>query len=169
MSERTANTQFGRDDFIPMSLWSKDHWSTLAYIETKLVDDGGKCTVKFDARMRQNRRNYRVLIGQRMSGTGAIPMSVDHGTRLNDGTYLPNHDDWNCLQDMQAAGLFEGDVDDWDRGMALKLTDAGRFLAAALRQHKAAGGTFSTFKGDNTFIISPSEQCLNSTSSNEKS
>lgn len=38
------------DSYIPMNMWSKDHWTTLAYIGFQ---------VGRDARMRSNRRNFR--------------------------------------------------------------------------------------------------------------
>ncbi len=43
---------------VPVELWSKDHWSTLAYIETVMVEHGGRFEVGWDPRMRQNRRNF---------------------------------------------------------------------------------------------------------------
>jgi hypothetical protein len=80
---------------VPSVLWGRDHWSTLAYIETKLVDSDGYA-VQFDAHMRQNRRNFRVL-GEaphpRRHAQLGVPMDARYGSRLADGTYLPWHDD----------------------------------------------------------------------------
>lgn len=135
----TENTTIREDEFVPMDLWGKDHWSTLGYIETKLVE--GPCKVSFDARMRQNRRHYRVLMEARHHD--GVPMSPQYGSRLNDGTYLPWHDDWCCVQDMIAAGLFKDGK--WGKGFSLKLTDEGHIATAALRKHKIEGGGFSTF------------------------
>ncbi len=98
--------------------------------------------------MRQNRRHFRVLAQDEREARRGIPMSPEHGTRLSDGTYLPWHDDWCCVQDMQEAGLFVGHPKPaaWDVGVSLKLTEKGHTVAAALRKHKAEGGTFSNFK-----------------------
>lgn len=137
-------------DIIPMTLWGRDHWSTLAYIEHKLVDFG-EYEVKFDKHMRQKRRTFRVLVEalpgheKRVASFG-VPMEAQHGTRLSDGTSVPNHDDWDCVQDMLTGGLFEGDPNDWDAGFKLTLTPRGYEIAAALRKHKAEGGSFSNFK-----------------------
>lgn len=146
----TINTSIRPNDAVPVALWGRDHWSTLAYIETKLVDDDGKdeCgySVRFDPRMRQCRRHFRVLSEalpghRKREAQFGEPMQPTHGSRLSDGTYLPWHDDWHCVQDLMAEGLFEHG--EWDAGMELKLTELGHEVAAALRKHKAAGGTYS--------------------------
>lgn len=89
---------------LPPDLWWRDHWSTLAYVETRLVDKGAY-SVMFDPRMRQSRRNYRVLPGNKSHG---VPMDEKNGTRLSNNTYLPWHDDWCCVQGMVDAGLLAG-------------------------------------------------------------
>lgn len=134
------NTTIKEDEYVPRELWGRDHWSTLAYIETKLVDGNGY-RVQFDPRMRQNRRHFRVLAGRKSEG---IPMSPEHGTSLSDDTYLPWHDDWCCVQDMLKAGLFTGDPNKWDSGFELRLSEAGHKAIAAVRKHKAQGGSFAT-------------------------
>lgn len=135
------NTTIAQDQLVPTELWGRDHWSTLAYIEAKLVD--GDYSVKFDPRMRQGRRNFRVLSKGR-GCAGGVVMQPEHGSRLSDGTILPWSDDWACVQDMLADGLFEDG--EWDTGFPLKLTEKGYAVAAALRKHKAEGGTYSNFK-----------------------
>lgn len=139
------------EDYIPMKLWAKDHWSTLAYIETVMVDLGG-FQVGFDARMRSNRRNFRVMKDEcpKPKRVGpfnplGIPMGPDHGTILNNGKAVANHDDWYCVQDMAAEGLFEQTADDIQPKVNLKLSAKGKELVARLRQHKANGGNFKNF------------------------
>jgi hypothetical protein len=75
------------DIYISPELWGADHWSTLAYIET--VDCNG-FQIGLDARMRSNRRNFRVMTEQCPSpkriGANpgmAIVMSPEHATRFN--------------------------------------------------------------------------------------
>lgn len=137
--------------YIPMELWGKDHWSTLAYIETVMVDSVGfQCGM--DARMRSNRRNFRVMYQQcpkpkRMGGRCGIGVAMDaekHGSRLSDGTTVSNHDDWCCLQDAQEAGFFV-DGNEVEPARFLLFSDKGKQAMAALRIHKAAGGTFGNF------------------------
>ena len=130
-----------RDFFVPMELWGRDHWSTLAYIET-VETNMTEIIVRSDPRMRQNRHNYRVLGGR----PPAIPMRVDQGSLLSDGRMAIGHDDWSCIQDFASVGLLNCGPDGVDVGQRIKLSEKGRAMAASLRAHKAGGGSFSTFK-----------------------
>jgi hypothetical protein len=115
-----------RDQYVPMSLFGKDHWSTLGYIETRMVDHGGYM-IACDARMRTLAHNHRIfsyrptdnlqkqgcslaMLGKR--GDGPDNDNVKNGSFLNDGSRLPKHDDWDCIQDLAAAGLLIGDATD---------------------------------------------------------
>lgn len=140
------------DDFrtalVPMDRWGKDHWSTLAYLETVAVDHGG-FQVGVDARMKTNRRHARVLMAcprpkRSAPATMAQVMAPEHATRLRDGTVVPQHDDWACVQDFVGEGLF-ADGAEVEPGAVLRLSERGLALAAALRAHKAAGGQFREF------------------------
>lgn len=139
------------DEHVPIDRWSKDHWSTLAYIETVMVDCGG-FQVGLDARMKTNRRNFRVFHERcphpkRPWPTQmAMSMNPEHATRLKDGSQVASHDDWACLQDMAAAGFFNETPEDIDVGMIVTLSDKGRAVANALRDHKANGGQFAEFE-----------------------
>lgn len=135
---------------IPMDLWSKDHWSTLAYIETVMMDCGG-FEIGLDARMKTNRRNFRVFQEQCPTPKRpwpkqmAISMRPEHATRLKDGTQIDSHDDWACLQDMAASGFFNEPPGDIDVGATVTLSDKGRTIVNALRAHKSNGGHFANF------------------------
>lgn len=75
---------------IPPEQWGKDHLGTLVYLETLVVDHGGLIeTVRgqYAARMRPR-------------GT--------HPTILRDGTLVHDHGDFDCLEDMRAAGILTG-------------------------------------------------------------
>jgi len=145
------------DGYVPVAKFGKDHWSTLAYAETVMVDCGG-FQVGLDPHMRQGRRHYRVMREQcirpkrmgRVSPDMAMIMDMKYSTRLNDGTMVESHDDWHCVQDMAEAGYFRvgaepATADRVEPGVILHLSPLGRTVADALRQHKANGGTFSTF------------------------
>jgi hypothetical protein len=140
------------NDDIPMALWGKDHWSTLAYIETVMVDCGG-FQIGRDARMKSNRRNYRVMSEQcpkpKRVGSHpglAIVMRPEHATRLNDGSIIDTHDDWCCIQDMAEAGLLSVPQDHIEPGVVIHFSELGREVANKLREHKAAGGQFAAFR-----------------------
>ena len=139
------------DAYVPIARWGPDHWSTLAYLETVAVDCAG-FQVGADAKMRSNRRNFRVMheecarpkrYGRWLPG---IVMADHHGTRLNDGTTLPHHDDWCCVQDMAAEGLFDQSVEAVQPGVVLRLSVKGDRVVTALRAHKRAGGSFAAFR-----------------------
>jgi len=132
--------------------FGKDHWSLLAYIECICVD-GKKGVGEIDfAKMRINRQSEShcpLPVGAR-SHVGA--WEEDYGTRLdgywkeNDTTdktrRLPQHDDWDCLEDLEEAGLVE--ILSTINGF-VKMTDGGMMIAAFLRKHKADGGNFAGF------------------------
>lgn len=131
---------------IPMDRWGKDHWSTLAYVEICTVDHQrapgiGEITRE---RMRANPNTHPML-------AHLSDWNPAHGTRLKGfkshaetpDLCLPHHDDWDCLDDMEAAGLVEmySTVNGY-----VQITALGRRIAHQLRDHKARGGTFASFE-----------------------
>lgn len=115
---------------VPMEEWGRDHRTTMLYIETRCVDYSG---VPDAAHMRTC--NGRPLRGD-VSGRLPSGSQEDFPTRLKDGTELSDHDDWDCVDDFEAAGLLE-----WQgTGMnpIFKLTDKGWEHAHNLRREKAA-------------------------------
>ncbi len=84
---------------ISPKLWGKDHKSTLVFIETICVDQGG---VPGAEKMRT--WSGRPLRGK-VRGFPSEGGGRDYPTRLADGTEVSEHDDWDCVDDMVAAGL----------------------------------------------------------------
>lgn len=138
------------NDYVPMALWSKDHWSTLGYVESVIVDCAG-FQVGADPRMRSNRRHFRVMHEEcprpkRFGKTAmGVVMNAEHGTRLKDGSTVPNHDDWMCIQDMAAEGFFTVGPDEIEPGVTISLSKKGMAFAESLRRHKSNGGVFANF------------------------
>ena len=129
---------------VPMVEWGKDHWSLLAYVETCCVDTKG---VLDHDRMRTNVLRHPGLVGPRVAmifnalvGSGTKPYR--YPTRLRNGTE-PEHDDWDCFYDLEAAGLIEDD----GTGIhpVARMTPSGTQLAAEIRKHKSSGGSLFTF------------------------
>ncbi len=123
---------------IPLSDWGRDHWSTLGYIECRCVDNRG---IPDRDHMRCNPARHPGL-----SGRGG--WKPQYSTRLKGHSIeVPlqraGHDDWDCAYDIEVAGLLI------DEGSGInplwKLTPLGLSICAALRAHKAAGGSFATF------------------------
>jgi hypothetical protein len=147
------------DDPIPMAMWGKNHWSILAYIESVMIECAG-FEVGFDARMTQNRHNFRVLAmdapkpkrpGSYISPERSQVMKLEYSTKLNNGQQVTGHDDWCCIQDMGSAGLISVEGNDdapslFLPGHIMHLTPEGQKICAALRVHKQAGGMFGNFR-----------------------
>lgn len=139
---------WNEEDPIPMSEWGRDHWSTLAYAETRCVDHGGELA---NDHMRTNPRRHRKLLGPSKLFYGIE--GPGYPTRLISGAVIVRHDDWDCLNDAVAAGLLEV-LSEVDRkpsqafgGMRVRvrLTADGEAACAALRMHKGRGGNFGNF------------------------
>ena len=135
------------NDYVSVKRWGQDHWSTLAYLETRATDAKG---VIDNRRMRCNSRLHRHFV-YRLAFT-PVQDGSKYPTRLNDGE-LDQHDDWSCLEDMVKAGLLRA----WYRDCCpselfggyearIELTDTGRQVANILRGHKASHGKYSTFR-----------------------
>ena len=115
---------------IGIEKFGKDHWSTFGYIETRIVDHGGR-PAKYHMRCGFHHPLHRHLIDEAPS------------TRLRDKETQAGHDDWDCLDDLEEAGLLTSS----GTGMfpVYALTTEGERVAAELRSFKAKGGNFSDF------------------------
>lgn len=135
--------------FVPIEDWGKDHWSTFAYAETCVVDHQ---PLSRD-RLRCNVKKRPHLVGPTVNRFGNARWEPDYGSKLkgyflegderDESRKLANHDDWDCLEDMEEAGLIE--IVSVINAIVV-LTEAGLAVAAHLRQHKARGGSFATFE-----------------------
>jgi hypothetical protein len=128
---------------ITMDRFGKDHWSTFAYIETRCVDYKG---VPDRAHMRCNENNHPGLCDFRTP-----KWNPEHGTRLhgyfedrnNPDLFVAGHDDWDCADDLEEAGLIE--IGGTGIHPIFKMTELGNKIAAQIRAHKASGKMFATF------------------------
>lgn len=124
---------------VPVERWGSDHWSTFAYVETRIVDHDG------------------FLDGRHMRGHTAG--WERYPTRLKDGE-LSGHNDFDCVDDAIAAGLLipagkseglaritkrnaEGEIVAMTH--RYQLTSKGSVVAAKLRTHKGNGGNWGDF------------------------
>lgn len=124
-------------DHISIDRWGSDHWSTLAYLETRIVDHRGVPHLdhmRVDMDIHPQFDNQ----GSRFDSKKRCP------TRLNDGTTVEKHDDWSCAEDMEREGLLE-----WNGtgiNPVFSLTEKGWQIAMALRRHRASGGQYKDFR-----------------------
>lgn len=151
-TEENKPTEAYKDAYVPITLWGRDHWSTLAYLDSKIVN-GAYMRMQLDPRMRAGRRHYRMLWEasrslprSRKYGMGnAVVMEDKYGSRLNDGTYAVGHDDWHCVQDFANEGLLTVDVEALEPNVKFTWSEKGRTVVDALLKHKRNGGSFSDF------------------------
>lgn len=139
-------------DFVEVARFHKDHYSTLAYIETRGVDYDGRIDLR---RMRCNGRRHRLCIGQWRQQSSAMSGWNDrYSTVVRDGEdtqMIEGHDDWDCVEDMIHAGWVK--VDEFKphqtklfhSTISLSLMERGTRVVNSLREHKRAGGSFSDF------------------------
>jgi hypothetical protein len=138
---------------IPVAQWSRDHWSLLAYIECRCVDNNGtvdkkhmRCNEFRHPMHAVNRRYGDLSAWSAANGTRAKlakPIKIDG--KAVDVVRVAAHDDWDVLNELEDAGLV--DVVSEANGF-VKLTAAGKAMAAKIRLHKTNGGEFSNFDPD---------------------
>lgn len=122
----------------PVSIenFGEDHWSTLAYVETRCVDHEGILGLE---QMKCNPDEHPGLHGSRGCG-----WKESYSTVLKDGTQVSGHDDWSCIEDMEREGLII-----WGgTGIhpVFSLTDIGWEISGKLRKHISQGKKISEFE-----------------------
>lgn len=120
--------------------FGKDHWSTLAYIETCCVDGKGKVNV---LRMRCDPERHPAF-AHRGSPIEGTPLRNEYPTRLRENVEIFGHDDWDCVDDMVADGILEWGGTGIDP--VFRLTTKGWALAGLARRHRAEGKGYATFR-----------------------
>ena len=133
-----------------MEKFGKDHWSLLGYIETCCVEGDGEIV---HDRMRTN-PDCNPDLGYRRTMFSKLEWKDEYSTRLKSFPWksksekekakhrVSGHDDWDCLEDLEKAGLAR--LLSYVNGF-VQMTDAGLAMAAKIRVHKAKGGSFSNF------------------------
>ena len=109
---------------IEPSIWGRDHLTTLLYLETRCVDHMGT----IDRRHMRCDPKRHPLFAHEGSIGGVSP------TRLACGEQY-HHDDWDCLDDIIAAGYMENLGT--GANPIVKLTDLGWTEAGKLRRQRA--------------------------------
>lgn len=123
---------------ITIEQFGKDHWSLLLYIETRIHNYKGILD------------SYHMRIKNPAIRPGWKP---EYGTRLfgywnkdnttNSHLLLPHHDDYDCLDDLEAEKLIK------NIGTGLRpvceITKKGAKILTQLLLHKQSGGQYSNF------------------------
>jgi len=148
---------------IKIEQFGKDHWSLLAYVEYRAVNHNGlldKSHLRIKNPVVANSTPYPIP---------AQEWKEEWGTRLfgywnKDGTTnqslkLGDHDDLDCLDDLEEAGL----IKNFGTGLnpASKLTKFGAMVMSELNLHKQNGGNFSEFVNSIEKLSDDSETLAN--------
>lgn len=137
--------------FTPVEKFSKDHWSTFAYAESCCVDGKDGVGQLALAKMRCNgtkrplmgaNARWQPSWGTRLMGFFDFPERQNPDSAAAAGLQLLDHDDWDCVDDLEAAGFLE--VLNGTHGR-VRMTSLGNQVAAAARKHKTEGKQYATF------------------------
>lgn len=121
----------------PIERFGKDHWSLLAYIETCCVDHAGRIDYR---RIRVNPNTHPMLAIGQFSPRKWEPT---YSTILNDSTLIYGHDDVDCLDDLEKAGMIT--IDSVVNGL-VALSPLGIQISAMLRKWKIEGKQYRDFR-----------------------
>ena len=113
---------------IPMNQWGSDHWSLLGYVAACFDNELNR------TRLRCNPERHPLM--QHQGG-----WSDKYSSRLAFGKSI-GHDDFDCLDDLEAEGFV---IIDSIINCRVSLTEKGNRAAFKLREHKRNGGSFATF------------------------
>lgn len=128
----------------PVNTFGKDHWSLLAYVGYRAANHEGNLS-NSHLRSKHPAIKTNPLI--------FYHWKPEYGTRLfgywnTDGTTNPrlrllDHDDHDCLEDLEAAGFITevGTI----VNPSAKLTDEGARVCGLLAKHKSDGHQYATF------------------------
>lgn len=135
--------------------FGKDHWSLLAYVEYRAINHKGvlaiehlRCKNLAIATTRLGQNFWKPEYGTRLKGYFLNPLEIK-GKKVkvvNSEYLLTNHDDFDCLDDLEKAGLLKN-VGTMINPYA-ELTVKGQRVVALLNVHKQGGGQFSNFNYD---------------------
>lgn len=128
--------------YVPIEQFGKDHWSTFAYAECCVVDR----QFLDKRRLRCNPETHPLNAVNQNHGV-CMHWDPKYGTRLkgffeDPSQQLESHDDWDCLDDLDHAGLLEVIS---VANAHVELMEKGMQIASELRIFKQKGGNFASF------------------------
>lgn len=121
------------NSIIKIDRWGQDHWSTLAYLETRIVD--------YDGVVERKHMRCDPALHPHFAHVGSY-MGAASPTRLADSE-MAQHDDWSCLDDAEAEGLIQNIGTGVHRRYTL--TRNGQRVANSLREYIARNKTTRGF------------------------
>lgn len=116
----------GTTDFVLLENWGRDHWSTLLYLDHVVQNVDGVPD------RRKMRCDPDLHPGLAHAHSTLFPKR--YPTKLKAGKVLHGHDDWDCVEDLEAAGLLE-----WQGtgiNPVIVMTTVGHKVVAEAREHR---------------------------------
>jgi hypothetical protein len=142
---------------IPVTKFGKDHWTLLAYADTRHAP-GNDCVCTLDHRdLRRNeakhplpqdtsrpQTKWREWQSSRLAGyfESGFANTENLAAAEEAGVIVLGHDDWDCLSDLMQAGYIE--ISSIEQGI-VQMTKEGFRVANLLRKHKEQGGMYAKF------------------------
>ncbi|ELP6118936.1 TPA: hypothetical protein I7730_15895 [Vibrio vulnificus] len=120
---------------VSVSEFAKDHWALLAYVEDLCVNSPKGIGSIDKRRMRCNPNRHP-------NESAKYQWKDEYGSRIVGGKVVLGHDDWDCLDELEANGFVEIVS---MANLTVKMTDRGNDVTAMVRSHKAAGGNYADF------------------------
>lgn len=171
----TTSTSLRTDEYpvesspiVPLESFGKDHWSTFAYIETRIRNYNGLVDHNH---MRCDADRHPIFAAAKrpqITSSGRKYPTLSKGdfnseTKTWDIVEIEDHDDYDCVADLLEAGLLDVEVEtsELQTGLQLlqsatrarfSLTDKGREIARQLIDWKGAGGNFHDFSPEESVI-----------------
>ena len=124
-------------EYCKLETFGKAHFSLLIYVESRCVDQNGVFEIN---NIRVNSTKHPLFSGWEYGKRAT--WEQEFGTLLNTGERLVDHDDIDCLDDLDAAGLIE--IISLVNGF-MSMTDKGNKLVSKIRSFKAYGGQLKDF------------------------
>jgi hypothetical protein len=90
------------DEPVGVERFGKDHYSTLLYIETRAVDHKGMLN---HDNMRCDADRHPFLAQATKRSLAFPPSATKYPSFLRGGEHLADHDDYDCADDLVAAGM----------------------------------------------------------------
>lgn len=145
----TSTAKYNAGDAIPMELFGKDHWSLFAYVETRCVDHDGilnrphlSCNASRHP-LQSHSGGWSPEFSSRLKGFfDEEHKDKSFAEKAEAGLVVMGSDDWDCLENLEQAGLLEIIS---MANMGVVMTKEGHRIAGLLREHKAGGNNFATF------------------------
>lgn len=120
---------------LTLNQFGYDHWKLFYHLRERVTVHAGELDFR---RMRCNQ--------DRHPGFAVNGSSWKHswGTRVKGGRCLPEHDDWDCLYDLEAVGLVK--IGGTGVNPRVYLPPTGVTAWEALAKHRQVGGLYTDFQ-----------------------